>query len=328
MATKITRQVLEAYLNCKTKAHLKLAGQQGIVSDYEALLSSTRQEVRQQAVEKILTLKPEAEVVTDVPLTAATLRQGSSFVLNATLNDDLVSLSFDGLKRVDGPSKLGDFHYVPMLFHEARKIGKEQRLLLELYGLLLSRLQGQMPAVGIVRHGKECRTTRVRLNGDLRKTERLLREVKEMVSGESPPKLILNDHCQVCEFRQRCHDQAVQEDNISLLRGMGEKEIRSCARKGIFTITQLSHTFRPRRQHNSPQRMFTGRYHALSALAIRDHAIYVIARPPAFPSRTSAYLDVESNPEEGYVYLIGLVVVHGDHETRYSFWADRQDEEG
>ena len=25
---------------------------------------------------------------------------------------------FDGLKRVDGPSKLGDFHYVPVLFHE------------------------------------------------------------------------------------------------------------------------------------------------------------------------------------------------------------------
>ena len=38
MATKITRQILEAYLNCKTKAHLKLAGQHGVVSDYEALL--------------------------------------------------------------------------------------------------------------------------------------------------------------------------------------------------------------------------------------------------------------------------------------------------
>ena len=106
----------------------------------------------------------------DIPLTAATLRAGSSFVLNATLEDDLFSLSFDGLKRVDGPSKLGDFHYVPMLFHEARKVGKKQRLLLELYGLLLSRLQGQMPSSGIIWHGKECRTTRVRLNGDLRKT--------------------------------------------------------------------------------------------------------------------------------------------------------------
>ena len=52
MATKITREVLEGYLNCKTKAHLKLAGQQGTMSDYEALLVATRQEVRQQAIEQ------------------------------------------------------------------------------------------------------------------------------------------------------------------------------------------------------------------------------------------------------------------------------------
>jgi hypothetical protein len=132
MATKITREILEAYLNCKTKARLKLAGHKGIVSDYEALLISTRQELRQQAMARIVARHTEGEVARDLPLTAATLRAGSSFVLNATLGDDLLSLSFDGLKRVDGPSKLGDFHYVPMLFYEARKVGKEQRLLLEL----------------------------------------------------------------------------------------------------------------------------------------------------------------------------------------------------
>jgi hypothetical protein len=98
MATKITRQVLEAYLNCQTKAHLRLAGQQGNVSDYEALLISTRQEVTQQAIGKILARNPEGDVARDVRLTAAALRTGSSFILNATLEDDLLSLSFDGLK--------------------------------------------------------------------------------------------------------------------------------------------------------------------------------------------------------------------------------------
>jgi hypothetical protein len=33
MATKIARDVLEGYLHCKIKAHLKLAGQQGSKSD-------------------------------------------------------------------------------------------------------------------------------------------------------------------------------------------------------------------------------------------------------------------------------------------------------
>ena len=150
MATKITREVLEAYLYCKTKAHLKLAGQQGSMSDFEALLVANRQDVRQKATGKIVAGHPESEVARDISLTVAALRSGPPFVLDATLEDDLVSLRFDGLKRVDGPSKLGDFHYVPMLFHEGRKVGTEQRLLLELYALLLSHIQGRLPANGVV----------------------------------------------------------------------------------------------------------------------------------------------------------------------------------
>jgi predicted RecB family nuclease len=328
MATKITRDVLESYLYCKTKAHLKLAGQQGSMSDYEAMLVANRQEVRQTAIGKILAKHPEADVARDIPLTASALRAGPSFVLDATLEDDLLTLRFDGLKKVDGPSKLGDFHYVPMLFHEGRKVGKEQRLLLELYALLLSRLQGQMPPSGIIWHGKECRTTRVRLNADLRSTERLLREVKEIASAEAPPKLILNDHCQVCEFRQRCHDQAVQEDDVSLLRGMGQKEVKSYARKGFFTLTQLAHTFRPRRKGKRQVQRSNKRYHALQALAIRDKRIYVFGTPELPSKPVRIYLDMEGDPDEGYVYLIGMIVVQGESETRKSFWADGKDQEG
>jgi hypothetical protein len=71
MATKINRQILEAYLNCKTKAHLKLAGQQGIRSDYEGLLAETRQEVRKTAIDKMLARHAESEVARDISLTAS-----------------------------------------------------------------------------------------------------------------------------------------------------------------------------------------------------------------------------------------------------------------
>jgi predicted RecB family nuclease len=327
MATKITRDVLESYLNCRTKAHLKLAGQQGSVSDYEALLDANRQNVRQSVIGKILSKYPEGEVARDISLTAAALRAGPSFVLDATLEDDLLSLRFDGLKKVAGPSKLGGFHYAPMLFHPGRKVGKEQRRLLELYGLLLSQIQGRRPTLGVVWHERECKPTRVRLNQDIRRIDRDLREVKEVVGAVSPPTLILNDHCQVCEFRQRCHNQAVQEDNISLLRGVGEKEIRSYARKGIFTITQLAHTFRPRRKGKRRVQRTNKRYPALQALAVRDKRIYVFGTPelPASPLRI--YLDMEGDPDEGYIYLIGMIIVRGDSETRKSFWADGKDQE-
>ncbi len=125
MAAQITSEALEAFLHCKFKAHLKLTGQQGVRSDYEAMLLDMRAEVRLAAIDK--TVSKSDEVERAIPLTTAALKRGAAFILDATLDD----LHFDGLKRVDDSSKLGDFHYVPMLFHERNKVGKEQKLLLE-----------------------------------------------------------------------------------------------------------------------------------------------------------------------------------------------------
>jgi predicted RecB family nuclease len=225
MITKITREVLESHLSCKYKSHLKLDDHQGSITDYEEMLLAERREVRQKVLGKILTPHSELVVAREIVLTAATLRAGPSLVLDAILEDDVLALAFDGLKRIDEPSSLGDFHYIPLLFYEGGKVGKRQKLLLEILGLLLSQIQGRLPAYGVVWHGRECKLARVRLSQHLRRAERLLREVKEIAGRSSKPRLILNDHCPVCEFSQRCHAQAEQEDNISLLRGMGEREV-------------------------------------------------------------------------------------------------------
>ncbi len=267
------------------------------------------------------------EVVRSIPLTTSILKRGPLFILEPILEDDLFCLSFDGLKKVPGSSELGNFLYIPMLFHEGRQVHKEQRLLLETYGLLLSQFQGIAPHKGIIWHGKECKAMRVQLNPDLRKAQQVLRDLKEMCSAEAPPKLILNEHCQACEFQYRCRDQAVREDNISLLRAMSEKEINGYNRKGIFTVTQLAHTFRPRRKGKRAKQETKHHYHALQALAIRDKRIYVLGKPELPNSPVRIYFDIESNPEAGFVYLIGLIVIGSDSEKHYSFWADHKDQE-
>ena len=45
-------------------------------------------------------------------------------------------------------------------------------------------------------------------------------------------------------------------------------------------------------------------------------------------SPVHVYLDIEGIPEEGFVYLIGLTVVSGRAEERFSLWADSKDQEG
>ncbi|MBC7816757.1 MAG: TM0106 family RecB-like putative nuclease, partial [Planctomycetaceae bacterium] len=327
MATTITRAVLESYLKCRYKGHLRLTGQQGRTSDYENLLIDARNEIRSAAACKLMARQKESDVVRNFTATLAVLKRGLPLLLDATLEAEGLSICVDALQKVTGASKLGDFHYIPVLFFESRRIRTEQRLLLDLDALCLSRLQGRMPSSGIVWHGKECRSTRVRLSTDLRKIERLLDEITQTNAPDSPPRLILNDHCQVCEFRQRCHDQAMREDNLSLLRGISDKEVKSYARKGILTLTQLAHTFRPRRKGKRTPPRGERHFHALQALAVRDKKVYVLgsAQLPSSPVRV--YLDVEGNPEEGFDYLVGLIVVEGDQEQRYSFWADHKEQE-
>ena len=328
MAATITRDILESYLNCRYKAHLKLRGEPEITSDYEKMLSASRKGLKQIATDKILARHPATDVPTEIPLNFATLRDGSPFILGATLDDNFFSLKYDAVKRVEGPSKLGDFHYAPLLLHEENGVRTVQKLLLEVYGLLLSQIQGRQPDKGLVWHGPDCKSSSVRLNLDLRTTERLVRGLKDLTTSSEPlPPLLLNDHCQICGFRQRRHAQAVQEDNLSLIRGLREKEVQKYAKKGIFTVTQLAHTFRPRRRGKRSPPKANHRYHALQALAVRDNRVYVFGTPHLPDAPVHVYLDIEGKPDERFDYLIGTIIVEGNKEQRFSFWADDSDQE-
>ena len=137
-----------------------------------------------------------------------------------------MSIRLDALKRADGASKLGEHHYLPVLHNHGDKVGRERSCCWPCSGCPRPRA-GAAAHMGLVARGPDGRLGKVRLDAKLyRQAEQVLDEVKRLQQGGEPPRLILNDHCQVCEFRQRCRNQAVQEDNISLLRGVGEKEIR------------------------------------------------------------------------------------------------------
>jgi hypothetical protein len=89
----------------------------------------------------------------------------------------------------------------------------------------------------------------------------------------------------------------VENDDLSLLSGMTEKEWKKLHDKGIFTVTQLSHTFRPRRR---PKRFHNKRekyHHSLRALAIRQKKIHIVGSPEMTIEGTPVYLDVEGIPD-------------------------------
>jgi predicted RecB family nuclease len=324
----ITNEILEGYLNCKYKGHLKLAGERGTPSDYEAMTAATNQASRETAIAKLVARLGEGDACRGTPVTAAALRPGYPLLADAVLDDEGLSLRFDALKRVDGASKLGSHHYVPVLHTRGDKAGPRQKVLLAVLGLVLARVQGLTPAAGLIARGPEARLGKVRLDPKLyRQAEQVLNEVKRLQAGGEPPRLTLNGHCQVCEFRQRCREQAEQTDDISLLAGVGEKELQRYHRKGLFTLTQLSCTFRSRKRGKRVKRAGHVRYAALQALAIREKKIHVYGTPDLPWKSVQVFLDAEGNEDGSFAYLLGVIVVEGDSQKAHAFWADSPAEE-
>ena len=325
---KFTDQILEGFLDCKTKGHLKLAGETGSKSDYEMMIEAASRASRERSLARLVARYGEGSVYRGTAITAATLEQGVLLLVDATLEDDGVSIRFDGLKRADGASKAGGHHYVPVLHNYGDKVGRKQKLLLAMLGLALDRVQGQRPATGLVACGPEGRLSKVRLDAKLyREAEQVLDEARRLQAGGEPPRLMLNKHCQVCEFHHRCRKQAEQADDISLLGSVSEKELKRYNRKGIFTLTQLSCTFRPRKRAKRVKRSGYKRYPALQALAIREKKVHVYGTPDIPRKPMQVFLDAEGSEDGGFVYLLGVLVVEGESQKTHSFWADGPDQE-
>ena len=104
MATKITGDVLESYLQCKYKGYLKLAGEQGLQSDYELLLREARNQVRLAAADKLKAKHPEDDVLQGTTLTRTKLKHGVPLFLESTAEDERLSIRFDALQKEAGPS--------------------------------------------------------------------------------------------------------------------------------------------------------------------------------------------------------------------------------
>jgi predicted RecB family nuclease len=217
--------------------------------------------------------------------------------------------------------------FIPTRFISANKLTRHDRLLLAFDALVLSESLDRKVDLGKIIHGDHHVTRKLQttgLNGEVRK---IIAKIAALLSGQASPDLVLNRHCAECEFQKCCRQKAMQEDDLSLLAGVSEDERARNRSKGIFTVKQLSYTFRPRRTPKRAKNPARPRYPALQALAIRENTVFVHGSPKLPNSKTKVYLDIEGIPDSDSYYLIGTLIVSEDQEVFRSFWSDRTTEE-
>jgi predicted RecB family nuclease len=184
--------------------------------------------------------------------------------------------SIHAVERIQSQKSRQASEIIPIRFIFTNKLTSDDKMLLSFDALVLSEMLGREISLGRIIHGDTRTTLKVKITVLARKARKLIGKIDKILSLNAPPEVVLNRHCAECEFQIQCREKTIAKDDLSLLSGMSEKERKKLNGKGIFTVTQLSYTFRPRRRYKrlaaKPERY----HHSLKALAIREQKIHIV----------------------------------------------------
>ena len=180
------------------------------------------------------------------------------------------------IEKVPSEGRAKPLQFIPYRFQFTNKLTKNDKLSLAFDALVLSEAMGCDVSFGKIMHGDGHATSKVKLSSLVSAVRKRITGLTALLADNSPPDLVLNRHCGQCEFQARCRKQATEKDELSLLSGMSEKERKKLHGRGIFTVTQLSYTFRPRRRRRELRGKQEKFHHSLRALAIREKKIHAV----------------------------------------------------
>jgi predicted RecB family nuclease len=318
----ITADLFEAYLKCPTKCFFRSRREVGVGNTYADWVRTQTDAYRNDHIKELKTIAARDGRTITTPLSenlkAAERGYAFDFVARAQNLESHIHM----VESVAPEESSKPVRFVPIRFVFTNKINKNDKLLLAFDALVLSEVVGREIGFGKIIHGDDHSTINVKISALMSEVQKLISKITTLISDESPPDLVLNRHCVECEFKVRCRQKAIEADDLSLLSAMTEKERSRHRSKGIFTVNQLSYTFRPRKTPKRAKRPAKPHYLALQALSIRENTVYVHGYPQLPASESKVFLDIEGLPDGEFYYLIGALFVINGQETFHSFWAD------
>jgi predicted RecB family nuclease len=318
----ITSNLVESYSLCPRKAFLLMVGVTNLGPHEYMRIIDERAAANRQAYRTSLGQAGELQ-----PDRVTDLNTGLEVLADAELAADGIRARCDFLIKVNDPSRLGMFGYEPVKVIGTCRATRADVIGLAYEGLVLGETQGKLPASGtMVRLGN--RLSKVKLAVKYREVRRIVNALRTWAgnSTSDAPPATLNKHCPVCPFRDACLQQAERDDNLSLLDRMTPRLMRKYQDKGIFTVRQLSHVYKPRRSRKKSRRQVRHSLE-LQALAIRTAKVHVEHLPELQRGPVELVVDLEGVPDKDAYYLAGLLVCKaGDTEYQH-FWADDEKDE-
>ena len=324
----ITTDLIEAYLKCSTKCFLLSHGEVGTGNAYADWKRTKSGSFCREGIRRLIAGVAADKCVTSTSATESLRATQWHLAIGFEARSQNLQCACHAVERIPPLGRDRAAQFIPVRYVSHNKPTRDDKLLVAFDGLVLSEMLDRTIDRGRIIYGDCYATLQVKtsvLTDDVRLA---IEKVGSLLARPTPPDLVLNRHCAECEFKTRCRQRAIDQDDLSLLGNMTEKERAKANSRGIFTVTQLSYTFRPRRRPKELKDKREKYHHSLKARAIREGKIYLVGSPKLKVEGTPVYLDVEGLPDRDFYYLIGIRVRVGDSTVQHSFWADSLAEEG
>jgi len=324
---KITSPVFQAYLECPAKCFLRAHGEEGTGNEYADWVRTENESYRRREVERLANGITPEECVRGLIKATALKAAKCKLALDVVASTDSLESELHAVETVPSGGRGKAALFIPVRFIFRNKLTTNDKLLLAFDAFVLSATLGRSVGLGKIIHGDDHAALKVKTVGMRSRVGKVIAKVTTLLAADNAPDLILNRHCGECEYQTRCRQKATEKDDLSLLSGMPEKERKKLNGKGIFTVTQLSYTFRPRRRPKRQRDKKEKYHHSLKALAIREKKIHIVGTPELKIDGTPVYLDVEGLPDQDFYYLIGVRIGKGESAVQHSLWADSVEDE-
>src|SRR6266404_1842597 len=323
----ITSELLEAYLACPTKCYLRSIGEVGSGNTYAAWYQTRNELYRREGMGR-MTASTAQELVSCRIEPSRLKKARWQLTLDQLFRSDELEACIHAVQRTPGDGKPQTSEFTTIRFIRANKLSRANRITAGFEALVLSKSLSRPIGVAKIIHGDDSTEIKIRGGTVLRELTKAIGHIRKLLAAASPPDLVLNRHCPECQFRDQCRKKAIEKDDLSLLAGLTDNERTRLNGRGIFTVNQLSYTFRPRRRAKRLAGTPEKYHHSLKALALREQKIHFIGSPQLRIDGTPVFFDVESLPDRDFYYLVGIRLEHQKECPEiHSLWANSRSDE-
>ncbi len=317
----VTSRLFEAYLACPTKCYLQSIGEVEQQNDFATWKEARSEAYRFEGTHRLISGHPSGLVHESLE-TGRWKNVSWDLAMKPVARAEAMEAQLQVVQRLSAKGTNKPSPFVPIRFVPNNKLSRFDKLMAGFDALVLSKASGVKVPVTRVIHGDKASVFKANFKSLSRTVHKTVGKVAALLAANAPPDLILNRHCSECVFQNRCRKIAVEKDDLSLFANLPDKERSRLNNKGIFTVNQLSYTFRPRRRIKRLAARPEKYHHSLKALAIRERKIHVVGTPTLRIEGTPIYFDVEGLPDRDFYYLIGIRLEGDTSGIRHALWAD------